>query len=84
MNGENVEQIRDEMANDEHVRAKISLRAYEIYLSRGGGPGCEVEDWLQAESEVLASLTEEQTPRLATEGTPPAVEDAETKGEEIK
>ena len=75
MNGENVEQIRDEMANDEQVRAKISQRAYEIYLSRGGEPGSAMDDWLKAESEVLASSTEVQ---------PPAVEDAETKGEGVK
>jgi hypothetical protein len=71
MNGENVEQIRDEMANDEQVRAKISLRAYEIYLSRGGEPGGEVQDWLQAENEVLTSLSEEQSLRTAPESTQP-------------
>jgi hypothetical protein len=48
MNGENTEQVNDEMANDEQVRAKISQRAYEIYLSRGGEPGSAMDDWLQA------------------------------------
>ncbi len=75
MNGENTEQLPEQLANDEEVRARISSRAYEIYLSRGCEPGCEVEDWLQAENEILASSTEEQ---------PPAVEDDETKGEGIK
>jgi hypothetical protein len=28
---------------------EIRNRAYEIYLERGGQPGYEVEDWLQAE-----------------------------------
>lgn len=75
MNGENTEQLSEQLANDEEVRARISSRAYEIYLSRGCEPGCEMEDWLQAENEILASSTEEQ---------PPAVEDAETEDEEVK
>ena len=33
---------------------KIRIRAYEIYLQRGGQPGQELEDWLQAESELTA------------------------------
>ena len=31
---------------------EIRNRAYEIYLERGGQPGCEVDDWLQAEREL--------------------------------
>ncbi len=31
---------------------EIRDRAYEIYLQRGGQPGAEVEDWLQAEREL--------------------------------
>ncbi len=61
MNGENVEQPQKKLISDEEAQAKISLRAYEIYLSRGGEPGHEMEDWLQAENEVLASLSEEQS-----------------------
>ena len=30
---------------------KIRRRAYEIYLERGGEPGHDLEDWLQAEHE---------------------------------
>jgi hypothetical protein len=29
------------------------LRAYEIYLERGGDPGNELEDWTRAEQELL-------------------------------
>jgi len=32
---------------------EIELRAYEIYLERGGAPGNDLENWLQAESELL-------------------------------
>jgi len=31
---------------------KIRGRAYEIYVERGGEPGYELEDWLQAEREL--------------------------------
>ena len=31
---------------------EIRHRAYEIYLKRGGQPGYELEDWLQAEREL--------------------------------
>jgi hypothetical protein len=31
---------------------EIRVRAYEIYLARGAQPGCELEDWLQAEREL--------------------------------
>ena len=30
---------------------EIRRRAFEIYLERGGLPGRELEDWLQAENE---------------------------------
>lgn len=35
------------------TREEIELRAYEIYLERGGAHGQDVEDWLQAERELL-------------------------------
>lgn len=36
---------------------KIRNRAYEIHQQRGGQPGYELEDWLQAERELSTSLT---------------------------
>jgi len=35
------------------LQQEIRRRAYEIYLERGTTPGSEVEDWLQAEAELL-------------------------------
>ena len=32
---------------------EIAQRAYEIFLARGGEPGHDIDDWLQAESELL-------------------------------
>lgn len=34
------------------AQEEIALRAYEIYLERGGAPGHEVEDWTRAEREL--------------------------------
>jgi hypothetical protein len=33
---------------------EIALRAYHIYLERGGAPGDPSEDWLRAEAELSA------------------------------
>lgn len=30
----------------------IARRAYDLYLTRGGEPGHDMEDWLQAEREL--------------------------------
>jgi hypothetical protein len=32
---------------------QIQLRAYEIYLERRGAPGNALEDWVQAECELV-------------------------------
>ena len=32
---------------------EIALRAYQIYLERGGAPGNALEDWTRAERELL-------------------------------
>jgi hypothetical protein len=46
----------DTSANHTPSHEEIRLRAYEIYLERGGLPGNELNDWLQAERELdLAS-----------------------------
>ena len=33
---------------------EIRHRAYQIFLERGGQPGDEVEDWLQAERDLTS------------------------------
>jgi hypothetical protein len=40
-------------AESHPTREDIALRAYEIYLERGGTPGNELEDWTRAERELL-------------------------------
>lgn len=63
MQNETREQICERLLGDEVVRASISLRAYEIYEQRGCEPGCELEDWLQAENEMLPLLIEDELQR---------------------
>jgi hypothetical protein len=36
------------------TREQIAKRAREIFLARGGAPGNELDDWLQAEREFKA------------------------------
>ena len=35
---------------------EIRRRAYEIYLDRGEQPGCELDDWLQAERDLKRGM----------------------------
>ena len=35
------------------LREQIEARAHEIYLLRGSEPGHELDDWLQAEREIM-------------------------------
>ena len=76
MKEQDVEQLREGLPADREVQEAVSLRAYEIYQSRGGEYGHDLDDWLQAESEVLAALTEPQAPDLAA-GNPQAAAIAE-------
>lgn len=42
-------------AHDQDVlRARIERRAYELYVERGCRQGCALEDWLDAEKEILS------------------------------
>ena len=43
------------MAN-QPTHDEIRIRAYEIYLARGGDHGLDEQDWLQAERELSAEL----------------------------
>jgi hypothetical protein len=45
---------------DDDIREKVALRAYEIYEDRGGQHGRDIDDWLQAEDEVLAETEEKK------------------------
>lgn len=38
--------------NSDH-RDRIAMRAYELYLARGGSDGGDFDDWLAAEREIV-------------------------------
>jgi hypothetical protein len=38
------------------IKEMIEKRAYELFLDRGGVHGYHIEDWLQAEKEIVAQL----------------------------
>src|SRR5689334_3416400 len=40
------------VANNQPTQEEIALRAYHIYLERGGMPGNELEDWIEAERQL--------------------------------
>lgn len=66
------DRLREQLLADEEARSRIAGRAYEIYLSRGGEHGSDLDDWLQAENEVLAILIEQQPSGAAPELSGPA------------
>jgi len=43
------------------LEAKIRERAYQLYQDRGSAPGLDIEDWLNAEREILARPSHQQT-----------------------
>lgn len=46
--------VKKPKANGFHPTSEeIALRAYQIYLERGGAPGNALEDWTRAERELL-------------------------------
>ena len=48
------------------LEERIRRRAHEIYLSRGAQPGSELDDWLQAEREILGEGPKDSAENRAT------------------
>ena len=44
--------VAEESRNNGPSLAEIRERAFEIHIERGGIHGCDLDDWLQAESEL--------------------------------
>jgi hypothetical protein len=36
------------------IHEDVARRAYELFLSRGAQHGCDIEDWLKAERQVVS------------------------------
>jgi len=56
----------EEQAHAVLTREQIEQRAYAIYLHRGCADGLDVQDWLQAESELLAEAEDAPQAKLTT------------------
>jgi len=54
---------------------QIQKRAYEIFEARGGAPGHDLEDWLQAERELKAGVAPllKKAPARPQRTSPPRV-----------
>jgi hypothetical protein len=60
------------------TRERIAARAYRIYLERGCQPGHEIDDWLQAEYELI------QLPvRKIAELEPPKAEKGKARSKSV-
>ena len=60
------EPMRTAAGSNDDIESRIRQKAYEIYCSRNGDDGNELDDWFAAEREVRFSHT-------ATEGRAPAL-----------
>ena len=54
-----MEQDNQNLVTADDIREKIALRAYELYQDRGGQNGRDIDDWLQAETEVLSEAEQQ-------------------------
>jgi hypothetical protein len=50
---------KESQSQDLGVETLIRRRAYELYVIRGNASGSEMDDWLQAEQEILAAQDRE-------------------------
>jgi hypothetical protein len=57
---------RDVVQSHLELEQRIRERAYEIFLARGSAPGSDLEDWLQAEHEIVGGATESAVQSRAT------------------
>lgn len=44
---------REPMAGTLSLEERVRQRAYELYVQRGNESGSELEDWFQAEEEII-------------------------------
>jgi hypothetical protein len=49
--------VTEERSNKGPSPTEIRRRAFEIHIERGGIHGCDLDDWMQAERELLEKYT---------------------------
>jgi hypothetical protein len=47
----------ERLTGELQIQQQIRLRAYQIWQQRGSQPGSSLDDWLQAEEEIIAEFT---------------------------
>jgi len=52
------------------LEERIRRRAYELYLQRGNQSGSELDDWLQAEEEILQAERDARVEEASAESFP--------------
>ena len=60
--------FENELLNEDLLHELIALHAYQLYASRGYVDGYHMQDWLQAEEEVLSQLGHHFERTLAAAG----------------
>jgi hypothetical protein len=55
-----------ELSDTDLLRRRIAMRAYQLYEDRGYVNGFDLQDWLQAEREILGQV--EQPEKAAARG----------------
>ncbi|MBI3896460.1 MAG: DUF2934 domain-containing protein [Acidobacteria bacterium] len=64
---------------DEEIRNQVELRAYELYRDRGGQHGRDIDDWLQAETEVVAEAEQQKRFSARKQSSPTSPAEAPKK-----
>ena len=52
--GSNSKHAHHEQPSFDDLHARITTRAYKLFAERGCREGCAVEDWLDAEREIVS------------------------------
>jgi hypothetical protein len=55
-----MEQGKRNLLTENEFREQVALRAYELYEDRGGQHGRDIDDWLQAETDVRSEAEQQQ------------------------
>jgi hypothetical protein len=51
---------KESIAEDLPVEGRVRQRAYELYIARGNESGSELDDWVQAEQEILSAQNQQK------------------------
>jgi hypothetical protein len=65
---------------EDSLRQQIAERAFELYLRRGCADGGDMEDWVQAEEEIIASFLPREFDRTKPEFSAPKTAKAAKRG----